>query len=563
MYYENFDLDNIFTPVKADILGNLLKEAGYDKDKTEFLVDGFRNGFDLGYRGPENVRLKAKNLPLTPGCGSKIELWNKIMKEVKAGRYAGPFRNIPFDNYIQSPIGLVPKDNGKQTRLIFHLSHPRINDPEEQQLSVNANTPKELTKVTYPDFDQAVAMCIQAGPNCYLGKSDFKSAFRHLALKKKYWKFLVMKAQSPLDQKIYYFVDKCLPFGASISCAHFQAVSDGIAYLVTYRTNKRTLNYLDDYFFTALRKLHCDWQMQQFLDICQEISFPVSLEKTFWGQTCMSFLGLLIDSVLQMVLIPRDKLNKALTAILDIKTRKKITLAKLQHTCGVLNFLCKCIPAGRAFTRRLYAAGSGLTKPYHHLPVTQEMKLDLDVWLTFLSKPAVYSRPFVDYKVNTAHEVEFYTDASRNKSLGCGGYYGSSWFVMQWDYDFMDKMEPSIAYLELYGLVVAAVLWLPRMQNSRIQVFCDNQSVIHMVNNNSSKCKNCMVLIRILVLHCLINNTRITAKYVPSKENEFADLLSRLKYKQFLQLSKKLNKKFDKQATKVPVEMNMEDLWIA
>ena len=35
------------------------------------------------------------------------------MKEVEAKHYAGPFKTIPFENFIQSPIGLVPKDNGK------------------------------------------------------------------------------------------------------------------------------------------------------------------------------------------------------------------------------------------------------------------------------------------------------------------------------------------------------------------------------------------------------------------------------------------------------------------
>ena len=37
------------------------------------------------------------------------------MKEVKEGRYAGPFKDNPYKYYIQSPIGLVPKDNGKNT----------------------------------------------------------------------------------------------------------------------------------------------------------------------------------------------------------------------------------------------------------------------------------------------------------------------------------------------------------------------------------------------------------------------------------------------------------------
>ena len=43
------------------------------------------------------------------------------MEEVQLGHYAGLFKVIPYENYIQSTIRLVPKAGGK-TRLIFHLS---------------------------------------------------------------------------------------------------------------------------------------------------------------------------------------------------------------------------------------------------------------------------------------------------------------------------------------------------------------------------------------------------------------------------------------------------------
>ena len=217
------------------------------KIKEIILVNGFHYGFDLGYRGPKNVKQTANNLKIT--VGSATELWNKVMKEVKLGRYAGPFDEIPFDNYIQSPIGLVPKDGGK-TRLIFHLSYPRNKSPPK---SVNGNTPPELCKVTYKNFDEAVKLCVKlGGKELYGGKSDMTSAFRHIPIKKKHWKYLVMKAKSPFDGKTYYFVDKCLPFGASISCAIFQEFSDAVSHIVSYRTNEPNVNYLDDYFFVAI-----------------------------------------------------------------------------------------------------------------------------------------------------------------------------------------------------------------------------------------------------------------------------------------------------------------------
>ena len=43
------------------------------------------------------------------------------MKKVELKRVSGPFDNIPFDNFIQSPVGLVLKAAGKM--MIFHLSY--------------------------------------------------------------------------------------------------------------------------------------------------------------------------------------------------------------------------------------------------------------------------------------------------------------------------------------------------------------------------------------------------------------------------------------------------------
>ena len=140
LYAENFDMTNIlyiFTPVDADAYEKLLIESKFDPEEQEFLVEGFREGFRLNYTGDRNVQLSAPNLRFDEFGSEKI-LWNKIMKEVQAKRFAGPFRRMPFDNYIQSPLGLVPKDGGKDTQLIFHLSYPRGTCK-----SVNANIPKE------------------------------------------------------------------------------------------------------------------------------------------------------------------------------------------------------------------------------------------------------------------------------------------------------------------------------------------------------------------------------------------------------------------------------------
>ena len=104
----------------------------------------------------------------------------------------------------------------------------------------------------------------------------------------------------------------------------------------------------------------------------------------------------------------------------------------------------------------------------------------------------------------------------------------------------IDSMEPSIQYLELYALAVAVAAWIDHYRNMQVKVFCDNNSVVAMINNTTSSCRNCMVLIRILVLKCLIANVRLQAKFVDAKSNAIADSLSRFQMQHFHQLTKHL-----------------------
>ena len=382
--------------MKVKTLHQLLIETKYDKRKTDYLIQGITKGFDIGYRGKEDVKYRAQNLKLN-GPEKKLILWNKVMKEIKAERFTGPFDQILFTNYIQSPIGLVPKDGGKDHRLIFHLSYPW-----GKGKSLNENTPASLCSVQYLDFNRAIELCRLAGIGCKCSKSDMKSAFRNLGILKAQWKYLIMTAQSPLNNKYYFYLNKCLPFGASISCAIFQDFSNAIAHILRVKPGKENVNYLDNFLFVALLKAMCDVQIDLFLSICGQINFPVSLEKTVFSTTQIVFLGMLIDTVHQLVLIPSDKIAKVrelFTKALG-KDSRKITLKQLQQICSFLNFLGKSILPGRAFTRRLYAATGtkqGKLKPHHHIRLTADMRSDLAMWLEFINHPSVYAREFMDF----------------------------------------------------------------------------------------------------------------------------------------------------------------------
>ena len=560
LYYENFDLENVITPVNIGKLKELLGKSGYNPVKSRKLIKNFTKGFSISYERDKKVKLKSPNLKLR--IGNEIVLWNKVMKEVKEKRYAGLFAEIPFaDDYIQSPIGLVPKDGGKKCRLIFHLSYPKKGID-----SVNYNMPKEKCSVKYKTLDDAIRICLQEGVSCCLLKSDLLAAFRHLGIKKKHWRYLIMKARSPLDGKFYYFIDKCLPFGAAISCAHFQNFLDTLAHIVRWRNklvtgiDKPLINYLDDFLFIALLKFACNKQMELFMEVCQQINFPVSKEKSEMASTRLVFLGLLIDTVKQLILLPKEKIEKGkelLSWILNKKS-KKVTINELQKLCGFLNFLGKAIMPGRAFTQRMYYYTKSMVfKPHHHVRVAGEIKSDMQMWMRFLNSSTILSRPFLDLTGHmTVDTLDMYSDASKNGSLSFGATCYSSWMFGRWEDGFVRQYDPSIEYLELFALLAGFLKWGCRFRNKRIVLFFDNQSVVEMVNNTTSSYKNCMVLIRLLVLESLVQNVRVFAKFVCGRDNYFLDALSWMQFDRFHKLSKQHGKEFN-----VVNDTILEEIW--
>lgn len=98
-------MDTIVTPIDVQAYQSLLENMGYQGDKTKFLIDGFTRGFDIGYRGPRDIKLQSNNMKCR--VGSQTHLWNMVMSEVKENRYAGPFRVCPYENFIQSPLGKI------------------------------------------------------------------------------------------------------------------------------------------------------------------------------------------------------------------------------------------------------------------------------------------------------------------------------------------------------------------------------------------------------------------------------------------------------------------------
>ena len=152
-----------------------------------------------------------------------------------------------------------------------------------------------------------------------------------------------------------------------------------------------------------------------------------------------------------------------------------------------------------------------------------------------------------------ANEVDLYSDASGK--LGMGDLCRSKWMYQMWPQAFFTKCKPSIEFLELYAITAGVLAWINLFKNRRVILFFDNQSVVDMINITSTSCKNCMVLIRIIVLKGLMENVRIFAKHVSGISSGLADSLSRGRIAYFHELCKKKGRIMDQKPVEVPQEI--------
>ena len=195
-----------------------------------YIVDGLRNGFDIGYTGPFTDTLP-KNLKSADQ--NKQHIQKAINKEISRGHTAGPFPTPPFPINHISPLGAAPKPDGS-IRLIMDLSQPRGN-------SVNDFISKDEFPCHYTPFDEATRLIMQMGPGCFLTKVDIKHAYRILPVRPEDWPLLVYCWEGQ------FCVDLKLPFGGRSSASIFTDFADLICWIITDKYLLIVIHYSDDY----------------------------------------------------------------------------------------------------------------------------------------------------------------------------------------------------------------------------------------------------------------------------------------------------------------------------
>ena len=180
----------------------------------------------------------------------------KLQKELGAGQLARPFSSPPFQNFRVSPLGLVPKKQLGEFRMIHHLSFPK-------GTSLNDGIPDVETSVRYATVDDAIMLRKLAGLGCFLAKTDIKNAFRIIPINPADYHLLGIKWR-----KLYCY-DRAMPTGCSSSCRTFEAFSTAVEWIAQEKLLiDKLLNLLDDFLIISSTYDVCKAHLALLIRLC-------------------------------------------------------------------------------------------------------------------------------------------------------------------------------------------------------------------------------------------------------------------------------------------------------
>ena len=478
-----------------------------------YILNGISKGFRIGYDYSNKARRATSNL-LSASQNPEV-VARYIQEEVSLGRVIGPLEPELAARVHISPFGVIPKGHTGKWRLIVDLSSPPGS-------SVNDGIDPTVCSLTYISVDTVAEKVAQLGQRTFLAKVDVKSAYRIVPV-------------NPEDRMLLgvqwgggTFLDTRLPFGLRSAPIIFTALADALEWIVKQQGIRFLYHYLDDYItLGAPHSTECQANLSILTECCSRLGVPIAQEKCEGPTTCLTFLGIEIDTGALELRLPADKLTRVRNIVTEWLGKKAARRRELESLLGLLQHAAKVVRPGRRFVRRLIQVMSMAKRRDHFVRLGSDVRSDLTWWHNFLDTwNGVGILP-----TTTTPRIHLYTDASG--IWGCAGIWGTKWFQWKWG----NQSETwHIAPKELLPIVLASLLWGKEWSGMMVRCHCDNMAVVEVVNSGYSRDKDMMHLLRCLFFISEHHHFLIEAVHLPGKTNVAADALSRNNNSQFLQV---------------------------
>ena len=432
-----------------------------------------------------------------------------IEKESKHGAVMGPYNKVPFTGKVGiSPLSTREKRDSQDRRIILDLSFPigrSVNDGimKDDYMGLPA-------KLSFPKVDDFALCIFSLGKGCFMFKVDLSRYFRQLPLDPGDYSLIGYMINNKL------FFDKVLPMGMRSAPYIAQRVTNAIAY-IHRRLKFFLLYYVDDFVGAELRELI--WEAYNALTgLLSNLRVDISAEKLVPPTTRLEFLGITFNSENMTMEISEAKMHEIRQELQVWLYKDKACRNEVESLIGKLQFLAKCIRAGRIFLSRLISCIRGMQRDKdYHIPL--EARKDISWWAKCAGQYNGISLMWLHSEPHTDSVMA--TDACLT---GYGGTKGTQYFRAKFPTHLQGQ---NIAYLEILAVMVGLKLWAKDLTGKYFWIHVDNEAVSSVLNSGASRNPQLQDVLREIALLAAEHQFVLKARHIMGIDNRVPDWLSR------------------------------------
>ena len=209
--------------------------------------------------------------------------------------------------------------------------------------------------------------------------------------------------------------------------------------------------------------------------------------------------------------------------------RKHATKLELLQVAGCLIHCAQVFPQGKPFLRLIFSKAHSVRELHFRVNLNNATRKDLRWWHDVLSEWCGIS---ILARGNWVEDLVFTSDAAG--SVGFGIWTCEEWCAEKWPESVAGNTN--IAILEMLPLVLAASLWGCKWSGLRVLFRSDNMSVVWAVNKGMPKEPQLLGLVKQLAKLSILHSFQYRCVHIPGVNNTEADLLSRGRIGDFLDI---------------------------
>jgi hypothetical protein len=232
-------------------------------------------------------------------------------------------------------------------------------------------------------IDDIYDQIIQAGPGCIIIKRDIKDAFRIVPIAEDNQHLLAFQWNNST------YVECCLPFGLATAPFLFNLFAEALHWILQCLLDAFHINhYLDD--FIAITQSPSMSDPADAFDavyhtVTDYLSIPRNTRKDEQG-TCITVLGIQIDSIAMEARLPPEKLCRATLDAAAALNAASLSLKQTESLTGLLAFCSRVVRLGRTRLQSLYTFQAAFPRGNSaRRRISYEVRDDLEWWRDSLS----------------------------------------------------------------------------------------------------------------------------------------------------------------------------------